>query len=86
MVQDYHRVWGHHGHEAVKSLNHERQLGNLKEECPVCVFEFNFVEEVGSFHFTPETRINLFVYAEKSENQFAYKSIRYYNLRAPPQA
>jgi hypothetical protein len=86
MVQDIHRVWGHH--EVHQQLNTKAgtQFQNQESQCPVCVFEFNIVDEIVNFIYVPQVFSQPTLFAAKSENQIQNKAFHYYNLRAPPQA
>jgi hypothetical protein len=86
LVQDIHRVWGHHEvHHPLGALEGS-QFQNQSAKCPVCVFEFNIVDEIAYFIFVPLLDSQTTLFAEKSENQFRNTTFHYYNLRAPPQA
>jgi len=92
LVQDIHRVFGHHN-EHPEILSHEYichdlsagiGFNNQSEECPICVFEFNVLEEPSKFVFTPVSISFPFILSAESNNQLQNHTFLYYNLRAPP--
>jgi hypothetical protein len=86
LVQDIHRVLGHHEVHQQLNTHKESQFQNQTAKCPVCVFEFNVVDEIADFIYSPLVFSQKTLFAEKSENQIQNKAFHYYNLRAPPQA
>lgn len=86
LVQDFHRISGHQTRFVVKHAFSGLQVSSSVEKCPVCVFEFNIVEEITNFVYIPVLKVEAFVQATLHENQFQYEAFHYYNLRAPPVA
>jgi len=86
LVQDVHRVWGHQEHQRTINSDLNPQLESQYANCPVCVFEFNVVDEIDTFVYIPILSIQTVFFVENSEDQIQKKAFHYYNLRAPPQA
>ena len=86
MVQDVHRVFGHHHNPAPTIALSGIQLHNHHVKCPVCVFEFNFVDQVENSVFKPDLRTLPFLFASKQTDQVHKITFSYYNLRGPPEA
>lgn len=86
LVQDTHRIWGHHGYNIDNIAHRGLQLHNSFEKCAVCVFEFNIIDEPTNFIFTSIPHATPFVSVCTIDNQILNKAFHYYNLRAPPQA
>ena len=85
LVQDIHRVFGHHHHHsashAATGINHTHG-----ERCDVCTFEFNIVDEpqssgMDSFSFSVSFSMPVQIHQQFENNCF-----KYYQLRAPPLA
>lgn len=86
MVQDFHRVWGHHNHPVSVQTTSNTQFQNSTEKCPVCFFEFNVVDELNTFVYVPVVQTTVYLFSDECENQIQNKTFHYYNLRAPPVA
>ncbi len=86
LVQDVHRILGHQIHFGRNHNLPGLQLFSQEEECAVCVFEFNIVEESHPYVFVPVLNIESFALKTVTENQIQNKYFHYYNLRGPPQA
>lgn len=86
MVQDVHRVWGHHDHTVSFQAHLITQFQNHTEKCPICFFEFNFVDELNTFVYVPVVQTAVSLFADECANQIQNKTFHYYNLRAPPEA
>ncbi|MFZ4549486.1 MAG: hypothetical protein ACOYN4_18710 [Bacteroidales bacterium] len=85
-VQDYHRLWGHQEKSVEILSDSEFQIHNQHEKCAVCVFDFNIVEDIAFYHFTPDLHSTHFFFIENNQNQVQESAFHYYNLRAPPKA
>ena len=85
-VQDYHRIWGHHENHTERISNSGLQIHEHHEKCAVCVFEFNTVDDIPFYVFSPNLPAEQCFYAEKSKSQALKSAFYYYNLRAPPKA
>jgi len=86
MVQDVHRVFGHHNHPVSFQANSTNQFQNHSEKCPICFFEFNVVDELNTFVYIPVIRVAVSLFAYEYDNQIQKITFQYYNLRAPPEA
>jgi hypothetical protein len=86
MVQDVHRILGHPDYPIESHAPTGVQLLNQSERCPVCIFEFNVVDEAAIFVYVPLLQSEISLFAENCENQVQNKIFHYYNLRAPPMA
>jgi hypothetical protein len=86
MVQDVHRVLGHHEHHITSPKYSDTQIQNQAEKCPICVFEFNVIEKAESFAYFPFLKSESSIFRDKCESQIQNKAFHYYNLRAPPLA
>jgi len=86
MVQDIHRVWGHHEHHHTINSDKNPQLESQYADCPICVFEFNVVDEIDTFVYIPILSTQTIIFVENRADQIQNKAFHYYNLRAPPQA
>lgn len=86
MVQDVHRVWGHHEYKDNFSTTAGKQLHNHYDKCAICVFEFNVVDKLAAFVYVPLLQTAVTLLVENSDHQVENKAFLYYNLRAPPQA
>ena len=84
MVQDVHRVFGHHHHHHCESQTGTGIHRVHAEKCAVCVFEFSIVDEPADFKFIPLTQVLAFELPDAIQNQFINSTFEYYNLRAPP--
>lgn len=86
LVQDIHRVWGHHQHQNNFSSNAGIQLHSHYDKCAVCVFEFNVVDELPDFVFDAVLHKVISLYVANQDHQIQNTVFNYYNLRAPPGA
>lgn len=86
MVQDVHRVLGHHSNPVSFQSHSTSQFQNNTEKCPICFFEFNVVDEIKTFVSIPVIRTAVLLLADECDNQIQNKIFHYYNLRAPPEA
>lgn len=86
LIQDIHRISGHRLHYDESPALPGLQLSNSVEKCPVCVFEFNLVEEIADFIYVPVLKVETLVLATFQENQVQNNAFHYYDLRAPPKA
>lgn len=86
MVQDVHRVFGHHDHFVSFQTHSTTQFQNRAEKCPICFFEFNVADERNTFAYTPGITTAVSLFSEQCDNQIQNKIFHYYNLRAPPKA
>ena len=86
MVQDVHRVFGHHDHPVSFQAHSTNQFQNHGEKCPICFFEFNVVDELTTFVYIPVIRVAVSLFAYEYDNQIQNITFHYYNLRAPPEA
>lgn len=86
MVQDLHRVFGHHDHYVPFQTNSNTQFQNQTEKCPICFFEFNIVDELSTFAYVPLVQTAVCLFADECDNQIQDKTFHYYDLRAPPVA
>lgn len=86
MVQDVHRVFGHHHHHHCESQSGTTIHRVHGEKCSVCVFEFNVVDEPDDFTFIPLPQAISFLMPVAIHNQFQNSAFHYYQLRAPPLA
>lgn len=86
MVQDVHRVWGHHEQHITFQAITDTQFQNQVAKCPVCVFEYNIVDKIESFAYLPFLQSEISFFINKCDSQTQKKALHYYNLRAPPQA
>jgi len=86
LVQDIHRIFGHHNrHDAFHTFS-GAQFRLQSEKCPVCLFEFNVVDETVLLAVDPFLLPVVLIFVDKSYSQFQNEAFHYYNLRAPPQA
>ena len=84
LIQDFHRVFGHHEHYSdsrVESGIHSSH----SENCQVCKFEFNILDELESFFILTALPAFSVQFIERHDNQLYPLVFHYYNLRAPPQ-
>ena len=86
LVQDVHRVWGHHEQHILYQNYSGNQFHNQPEKCPVCVFEFNVLDETATFAHVPFPLTLVSSLVDSCDSQIQNKAFHYYNLRAPPQA
>jgi hypothetical protein len=86
LVQDVHRVWGHHDHSVSFQSRSIVQFQNHSEKCPICFFEFNVVDEINAFVYIPVLPTTVSMFVDQFVNQVQNKTFHYYNLRAPPRA
>lgn len=86
MVQDVHRVWGHHDHTVSFQAHSITQFQNHTEKCPICFFEFNVIDELNTFVYVPVVQTAVSLFADECDSQIQNKTFNYYNLRAPPEA
>ncbi len=86
LVQDLHRIFGHPIQFGENHNLSDIQLFSHADKCPVCVFEFNIVEESKTFEFIPFLKIETFILETVAENQIQNTYFYYYNLRGPPQS
>jgi hypothetical protein len=86
LVQDSHRILGHQVQFGENYPTSDVQVHNYLEKCPVCIFEFNVVNEIENLVYTPllQAETHLFVAGKAQQVQDA--AFFYYDLRAPPQA
>lgn len=84
MVQDIHRIWGHHEHPLELLPQTGKQFQKQSEVCQVCVFEFNVVDQLESSIYTHSLTTEPFLFASKQEDQVQKNTFHYYNLRGPP--
>jgi hypothetical protein len=84
MVQDIHRIGGHQIHFGESHQQPGIQLYSQQEECPVCVFEFNVVDQLKNTVYIPYLRTESFVFTSNREDQFQKITFQYHNLRGPP--
>lgn len=85
LVQDVHRVWGHHEHHTI-NFDSNSQLEDQYADCPICIFEFNVVDEIDTFVYIPILLTQTIIFVENRADLIQNKTFYYYNLRAPPQA
>ncbi len=86
LVQDVHRIFGHLIHFGEIHNQLGIQLYSLQEECAVCVFEFNIVDELKTFVFVPVFNAEKFKLETLTKSQIHTLYFSYYNLRGPPEA
>jgi len=86
LVKDVHRIWGHQIHFGEIHNQPGVQLYSMQEECAVCVFEFNTVDESETFVFVPVFNVEKFLIETLTKSQIHNLYISYYNLRGPPVA
>ncbi len=86
LLQVAHHILGHQTHFGKNKTLPGTQLCSLKEECPVCVFEFNVVSETQALVYIPVLKSETFIFSKKQEDQFQNIAFKYNNLRAPPQS
>ena len=85
LVQDIHRIYGHQTQFAESTVLPGLQYSRSNEKCPVCVFEFNIVEETTNFLYVPVLKVETFLQEVFQENQIQNIIFHYYDLRAPPE-
>jgi hypothetical protein len=86
LVQDVHRIAGHQIHFGETHNQPGVQLYSLQEECAVCVFEFNIVDESKTFAFVPVFNVEKLILETLTKSQIHTIYFSYYNLRGPPVA
>jgi len=84
MVQDVHRVFGHHHHHHCESQSGTTIHRVHGEKCSVCVFEFNVVNEAPASIFTVLLATCNTVFTHNINHQLTSKVFDYSQLRAPP--
>lgn len=86
LVQDIHRVFGHHGHHSEKSTRPGKQIHESSEKCTICTFEFTVFDEIEHPLFAHVHQTVSLLLGADLENQVHNEAFYYCNLRAPPQA
>lgn len=86
LVQDIHRVLGHPDFLVKSTSQSGIQLYSQSDKCPVCVFEFNVVDQLENTVYIPSLNIESFLFTPKQEDQIQNTTFDYYNLRGPPEA
>jgi len=84
LVQDVHRVLGHHEYRNNSSFKDGKQLSNHYDKCAVCVFEFNVVDQLDNTIYVPYLKTETFLFTSLQEDQVQKNTFHYYNLRGPP--
>lgn len=83
MVQDFHRVFHHHKHQ-INTVSSLFQIHSYEDNCAVCVFEFNALDEIQITNYT-SLRFFYFQTLEKRQiHQIASFVFNYFDLRGPP--
>lgn len=85
LVQDVHRIVGHQIHFGEIHNQPGILLFSQREECAVCVFEFNIVDESKTFVFVPVFNAEKFRIETLTKSQIHTIYFSYYNLRGPPE-
>jgi hypothetical protein len=85
LVQDLHRVWGHPEFQVGDIAQNGIQIHCLTDKCPVCVFEFNVVDQLEYFNYTAYLKTEYFLFTSKQGDQIQKITFHYYNLRGPPE-
>jgi hypothetical protein len=86
LVQDFHLAFGNH--EVQQQLFNQTglQFQNQSSKCPVCIFEFYFVDQLKNTIYNPFLKSEPFLFTSKQKDQIQNATFHYYNLRAPPSA
>jgi len=84
LVQDVHRVFGHHNVSHYTQATTAKSIHHPAEKCPVCVFEFYSVDEAPASIFTVLLVTCNTVFTYNINHQLTSKVFDYSQLRAPP--
>ncbi len=84
LIQDIHRVWGHPESQFGNSVQSGIQMHCQADKCPVCVFEFNVIDQLENTVYISFLRTEPIILSTKQEDQFYVNTFHYYNLRGPP--
>ena len=84
LVQDVHRVFGHHNISHFTQATTAKSIHQTTEKCPVCVFEFYSVQEAPAPIFNVLLATCNPIFRVNDSHQLTSKVFDYSQLRAPP--